>query len=155
MFRPLFCIIPHPGNWEHNMEYLHDNYLMLGRITLQNSRLASSNARCNLLFLRNFYHNSILLCSPSLEGIINNLRPSIMESFEEPRVIICAQCTPCKQQIWAIAFFGVHASLKFNIPILPRLPLREKTYTPAWGVMLRHDRTEGWLEMIGAVSSDP
>ena len=24
-----------------------------------------------------------------------------------------------------------------------------------WGVMLRHDRTEGWLEMIGAVSSDP
>ena len=23
------------------------------------------------------------------------------------------------------------------------------------GVMLRHDRTEGWLEMIGAVSSDP
>ena len=28
--------------------------------------------------------------------------------------------------------------------------------TPAtWGVMLRHDRTEGWLEILGAVSSDP
>ena len=23
------------------------------------------------------------------------------------------------------------------------------------GVMLRHDRTEGWLEILGAVSSDP
>ena len=23
------------------------------------------------------------------------------------------------------------------------------------GVMLRHDRTEGWLEIVGAVSSDP
>ena len=26
---------------------------------------------------------------------------------------------------------------------------------PTRGVMLRHDRTEGWLEILGAVSSDP
>ena len=34
-------------------------------------------------------------------------------------------------------------------PILIQL----STYTR--GVMLRHDRTEGWLEILGAVSSDP
>ena len=90
MLRPLFCIIPRPGNWEHNMAYLHDNYLILDRITLQNFPLASSKTRCYLLFLRNSYQNSILFYtySPSFERVIKNLRPSIMESFEEPRVII-------------------------------------------------------------------
>ena len=32
-------------------------------------------------------------------------------------------------------------------------PFQPGTHTR--GVMLRHDRTEGWLEILGAVSSDP
>ena len=31
----------------------------------------------------------------------------------------------------------------------------DATVTSTRGVMLRHDRTEGWLEILGAVSSDP
>ena len=31
----------------------------------------------------------------------------------------------------------------------------ERKNLPTRGVMLRHDRTEGWLEILGAVSSDP